>query len=98
MSTRWVLTWKPSDEHPHGRKAKARIVVLGHQHPEVTLLKVASPTLSRLGKMLTPQWTAFNHAELESADAKSAFLQGEDTRSKTKKMCTQEQLTKSFAP
>ena len=28
MSMRWVLTWKPSDEHPQGRKAKARIVVL----------------------------------------------------------------------
>ena len=27
MSMRWVLTWKPSDEHPQGRKAKARIVI-----------------------------------------------------------------------
>ena len=26
MSMRWVLTWTPSDEHPHGRKAKARKV------------------------------------------------------------------------
>ena len=23
MSKRWVLTWKPSDENPQGRKAKA---------------------------------------------------------------------------
>ena len=27
--------------------------------------------------MLTLQWTAFNHAELECADAMSAFLQGD---------------------
>ena len=36
MSMRWVLTWKPSDKHPHGRKAKARIVILAYQHPKVT--------------------------------------------------------------
>ena len=29
MFMRWVLTWKPSGERPQGRKAKARIVVLG---------------------------------------------------------------------
>ena len=28
--------------------------------------------------MLTLQWTAFNHAELECGDAKSAFLQGDE--------------------
>ena len=55
MSMRWVPTWKPSD-------------VLGYQHPEVAELKVASPTLSRLGKMLTLQWTAFNNPELKCAE------------------------------
>ena len=40
-------------------------------------MKVSSPTLSRLGKMLTLHCTAFNHAELECAIAKSAFLQGD---------------------
>ena len=64
MSMRRVLAWKPSGEHPQGE---------GYQYPEVTELKVASPTLSRLGKVLTLQWTAFNHAGLECADAKSAF-------------------------
>ena len=43
MSMRWVLKWKPSDEHPQGRKAKARIVVMGYQLPEVAELNVASP-------------------------------------------------------
>ena len=55
MSMRWVLTWKSSDENPQGNKAKARIVVLGYQHPKVAELKVASPTLLRLVKMLTVQ-------------------------------------------
>ena len=67
MSMRWVLTWKPSQ----GRKAKARI------GPEVAESKVARPSLSRLGKMLTLQRTAFNHAELECAGAKSASVQGD---------------------
>ena len=44
--------------------------------------------------MLTLQWTAFNRAELEFADAKSAM----DTRCKTKKMCTHEHLMKSRVP
>ena len=77
MSMRWVLTWKPSGEHPPGGKAKARMVVLGHQHPEVAERTVANSTLSRLGKTLALQWTAFNHAELERADAMSAMLQGD---------------------
>ena len=38
MSMRWVSTWKPSDEHLQCRKATARIVILGYQHPEVAVL------------------------------------------------------------
>ena len=26
-SIRWVFTWKASDEHPQGKKAKARIMI-----------------------------------------------------------------------
>ena len=40
VSMHWVLTWKSSDEHPQGRNAIARIVVLGYQHPEVAEKKV----------------------------------------------------------
>ena len=53
------------------------IVILGYQHPAVTVLNASSPPLSRHRKMLTLQSTAFNHAEPERAVAKSAFLQGE---------------------
>ena len=50
MSMRWVQTWKPSDEHPQDRKAKARDVLLGHKHPEVVEVEVESSTSSKLGR------------------------------------------------
>ena len=74
---RWVLTYKPDPTNPRGRKAKARIVILGYQHPEVEDLETASPTLGRTGKHLVLQWAAINRAIVEAADAKSAFLQGD---------------------
>jgi hypothetical protein len=77
LKMRWVLTYKPDLSHPKGRKAKARIVVLGYQHPEAEELQTASPTLGRTGKHLLLQWAALNQATVESADVKSAFLQGD---------------------
>ena len=77
LKMRWVLTWKPDSTLETGRKAKARIVVLGYQHPEVEELQTAGPTLGRTGKHLVLQWAAINRATVESADAKSAFLQGD---------------------
>ena len=79
LKMRWVLTWKPDPTHEKGRKAKAMIVILGYQHPEVETLQTASPTLGRTGKHLLLQWAAINGAIVESADAKSAFLQGDGT-------------------
>ena len=73
----WVVTYKPDPTNPKGRKAKARIVILGYQHPEVEELETASPTLGRTGKHLVFQWAAINRAIVEAADAKSAFLQGD---------------------
>ena len=77
LKMRWVLTYKPDPTNPKGKKAKARIVILGYQHPEVEELETASPTLGRTGKHLVLQWAAINKAIVESADAKSAFLQGD---------------------
>jgi len=77
LKMRWVLTYKPDTSNPKGRKAKARIVILGYQHPEVEELETASPTLGRTGKHLVLQWASINKAVVESADAKSAFLQGD---------------------
>lgn len=67
-------------------KAKARIVLLGFKHPDLSRrdprtgqrkLSTAAPTLSRLGRNLLLQSTALDGHTLESADAKSAFLQAE---------------------
>ena len=77
LKMRWVLTYKPDPGSEKLKKAKARIVILGYQHPEVTELEAASPTLTRTGKHLLLQWAAINQATVERADAKSAFLQGD---------------------
>ena len=67
-------------------KAKARIVLIGYKHPDLAkkdphtgkqLLQTASPTLSRLGRNLLLQAAALDRHLLESADAKSAFLQAD---------------------
>ena len=67
-------------------KAKARIVLLGFKHPDLFArdhktglrkMSTAVPTLSRLGRNLLLQATALQGHLLESADAKSAFLQSE---------------------
>ena len=65
LRMRWVLTYKPDLTHPKGKKAKARIVVLGYEHPEAEDLQTASPTLGRTGKHLLLQWAALNKATVE---------------------------------
>ena len=87
MSMRWVLSWKPPAEEPSGRKAKARIALLGYQRPEPTELTTSLPTLSRLGRVLTLQWCEVPKAHLGCADAKCAFLQGDG-----KEICEQEPI------
>ena len=84
---------KPVGPGPHvatqsgEHKAKARVVLIGFRHPDLVarnhmtgrpVLKTSSPTISRLGKHLLLQAIAFDEHELESADAKSAFLQAEN--------------------
>ena len=68
-------------------KAKARIVLIGYKHPDLARrdertgrpqLRTASPTLSRLGRQLVLQAAALDQHLLESADAKSAFLQADE--------------------
>ena len=46
-------------------RRRPELLSLVYQHPEVAELKVASPTLSRLGKMFTLQWASIVHAGLE---------------------------------
>ena len=77
----------PTTFSPDGtRKAKARVVLIGFKHPDLAKrnpltgkpeLLTSSPTISRTGRNLLLQSMAFDHHRMESADAKSAFLQAE---------------------
>ena len=106
LRMRWLLCWKrlekpeppnPADGPPvitkeGDLKAKARVVLLGFQHPELTTrdehgvrtLLTAAPTISRTGKHLLLQSAALHSWTLELADAKSAFLQAGPTEAHRK--------------
>jgi len=83
----------PQGDGPHvatpkgDYKAKARVVLIGFKHPDLIakntvtgrpVLQTSSPTISRLGRHTLLQSIAFDKHRLESADAKSAFLQSEN--------------------
>ena len=58
------------------RKAKARLVILGYQDPELSNLERDSPTLSKLSRNLLLQLCVPNKWEIGSFDIKTAFLRG----------------------
>ena len=85
LRCRWLYVWKPltelSDQKAHGgktRKAKARLVVLGFQDPQLDTIPRDSPTLGRTSKMLIAQLLASMKWTLMSFDIKAAFLQGKN--------------------
>ena len=51
---RWIYTWKPAAEtdeaNPDGKKAKARLVVLGFEDPDIDYVSNDAPTLSKDGR------------------------------------------------
>lgn len=52
LKSRWALTWKTVESEnglPSGRKAKARLVVLGYQDPRLTEVCRDAPTLTKEG-------------------------------------------------
>ena len=69
MNMRWVLTTKSSG------LAKARLVVLGFQAPNITEVETASPTLSKLSKHMILALAANLGYRIKSGDITSAFLQ-----------------------
>ena len=79
LQSRWVLTWKQipaEDDRPATRKAKARLVVLGYQDPQITKVARDAPALTRDGRHSVLQAIASYHWELTSFDIKTAFLRG----------------------
>ncbi len=55
MRMRFFLTWKKDPEGPSGKKAKARLVVLGFQDPHLGKENTCSPTLNRRSKQMLLQ-------------------------------------------
>ena len=79
LKSRWVLTWKSvsDDENSSGgRKAKARLVVLGFQDPRITEVNRDAPTLTKEGRHTVLQLIASKQWLLTSFDIKTAFLRG----------------------
>ena len=81
LRTRWILTWKPLDEQTvqetgKQRKAKARLVVLGYEDPDLDSVQRDSPTLGRDSRMLALQMIASQRWSLRSFDIATAFLRG----------------------
>ena len=79
LRSRWVLTWKPVEDESgnnHGKKAKARLVVLGFQDPNLTEVQRDAPTLTKEGRNTILQMISSFQWELSSFDIKTAFLRG----------------------
>ncbi|CAK0810363.1 unnamed protein product, partial [Prorocentrum cordatum] len=57
------------------RKPKARLVILGYQHPSLTELSTAAPTLGKLARNMLFQVCAQHKFKLKFGDVSSAFLQ-----------------------
>ena len=82
MRMRWVCTWKPEKneqgEFTGKNKAKARLVILGFQDPELgsPTQDTASPTPSRTSRQVFLTVCAQLRFKVESGDVSTAFLQG----------------------
>ena len=76
IPARMLKKWKPTKDGP---VANARVIVQGFRHKDVLEndLDKESPTLSRVGRMLTLQWACQNQWKVFSADVKSAFMQAD---------------------
>ena len=87
LRCRWVLTWKDLDaidaaKEGKNRKAKARLVILGYEDPNLCDIPRDSPTLQKESRALLFQMCASRKLTIRSFDIKTAFLRGSrrDTR------------------
>ena len=58
------------------RKAKARLVILGYEDPDITDIPRDSPTLQKESRSLLLQMCASQKWKIRSFDIKTAFLRG----------------------
>ena len=81
LRCRWVLTWKELDaidaaKEGATRRAKARLVVLGYEDPDITNIPRDSPTLQKESRSVLLQLCASRQWRIQSFDIKTAFLRG----------------------
>ena len=85
LRCRWILSWKPLDgtqdahvdpKNPKTRKAKARLVILGYEDPQIDSIPRDSPTLGRDARALLLQLIASCKWDVMSFDVRTAFLRG----------------------
>ena len=73
LRMRWVLTWKYTEGGD--RKAKARLVISKYQHPDLTNVPTAAPTLGKISHQLSLQACALHKLRVHFGHVSSAFLQ-----------------------
>eukprot|EP00435_Cladocopium_sp_Y103_P000139 s3655_g1.t1 len=83
MRCRWLLSWKGAngDEPPgelslDGKRAKARLVVIGYEDPDIDVVKNDAPTLTKDGRQCVLQQVSSYRWPLISFDISTAFLHG----------------------
>ncbi|CAK9068255.1 unnamed protein product [Durusdinium trenchii] len=83
MRCRWLFVWKspngsedPSELSKDGKKAKARLIVIGYEDPNIDEVVNDAPTLSKDGRMVVLQGVASHQWPLISFDISTAFLHG----------------------
>ncbi|CAK0904722.1 unnamed protein product, partial [Prorocentrum cordatum] len=77
MRMRWVLEWMV-DVSTGDKKAKARIVVLGHMGPEYERRPTTAPTMTRTSRHLLLQMMARLGSKGHMADVTGAFTQNRE--------------------
>ena len=76
MRCRWILTWKAPLQEGGPRRAKARLVVLGFEDPELSTIPNDAPTLGKDARQLIVQQVVSRGWKLINFDISTAFLQG----------------------
>ena len=74
MRCRWILSWKPPLPGATEHRPKARLVILGFEDPDLSVVPNDAPTLSKDGKQLILQKVASNKWSLLNFDISTAFL------------------------
>ena len=77
MRCRWILSWKPPLPDTTVYRPKARLVILGFEDPDISVVPNDAPTLSKDEKQLILQKVSSNRWPLLNFDISTAFLKGE---------------------